>query len=242
MESDELNYEIISDNTIGLLYDFIYPKKNNGASADSVGQLSIEKKSNAIVTVSEQKTVATPTLPIQSMSSEIEFGPIFEIPDQFLKLFANTKVSNEVITTSNRPFVDVNLLTSLFATKLNLGFIPKINFNNDGIITVQMPHSEGEAKTTFIFSEKAWSNIMKMFASMTGCHEICDTNQQLVKVDDCNIDNDNDDGDFNSSSDSSSWGSPLSPNTFHSNLAALLNVEENDNIQEQQGARRKLFD
>lgn len=205
---DKLNLEAIADNTLRLLLQCVFPNENVAANEESA---------------------------IDGLCDE--FGN-----------FHIVETDNVETNTQPLPCAPVNILPSAaigFSKKIA---IPKISVSIGDIITVEM--REEERTSTFFFSKQKLNYFghEQTFCSLPQIRSIAQAEsrsvtdaiepQSIVEIDrnetnDIGCDSDDD----TSSTDSSSWGSPLSPETFHANMAALLSGTNS----KREVVRRNLF-
>lgn len=152
---------------------------------------------------------------------------------------------NNVMKFPSRNSNEIDALSSLFASKLNFGsapYIPKVLLHSNGNVMVEMPYIEGQLKTKYIFSKEMFLNsAMRLFPFLVFGQStaqendkktmaVLPSNEALSEIiteivqqrDDQNNVDTSDSDDDTASTDSSPWESPLSPTTFHKQMALLL--------------------
>lgn len=127
----------------------------------------------------------------------------------------------------------------------------KVNFRQDGQVEIDMPFIDGEPKIKYVLSQKVWLNMCSTFswfssifwpkwqqineisfghvAAITNSPSITGIYSSDVEGDTSDISLCEADVDASfSTSCSSTWGSPMSPRTFHDSFSKLIN---NSNMQ-----------
>lgn len=250
---------MISNKTLAILYEFVFPNKNTVSFASNNNARN-EITSNDAVAVLEpgafeidddffdENTIVQPfpDTPL-SMFLPIEPAIDFEIFNTEL-MVEQIATENNVTKVLSRNFNEIDALSSLFASKLNIGsefHMPKVQLHSNGNMMVEMPYIEGQPKMTYIFSKEMYSNLImrlypfldfgqsakpsvqynveKTMALLPSNENFSEFITEIVEQrdDENNVDTSDSDDDT-ASTDSSSWESPLSPTTFHKQLALLL--------------------
>lgn len=241
--TDTLNLETNSDKTLSVLYAFFFPK-TAASSTTSIEKREVITPKSILgeqanqIAVSLDITVADRINTLTSMfDSMLNLGP------KVLSVYQTNgnsavKVPFDVGKPKSAHLIShvadgINALASMFDSMLNLNGpkMPKFVFRSDGNLAVEMPFEVGQPKTTYLISQAVWSDILRTFVqsyeSMAG-HAIEPRDIKELNLNE-NSDIDSDayfDSNDDIESDSSELESPMSPNTFHANMAQLLGREK----------------